>query len=113
MEAARAIEAAVGAWEGVVVAPHRSGGREFRYAGRELGHTHGDARVDLLFRRRVRDMLVETGRAEPHDVLPDSGWVTFRIGDGTDAAEAVELFRLAYERARVAERVRQARAPSG
>lgn len=86
---------------------HRFGGRELRYGRRELGHTHADGSVDLAFPRPVRDMLVETGRAEPHRVLPDSGWVTFHLRSEADAAEAVELFRLAYERARVAEQVRR------
>jgi hypothetical protein len=47
-------------------------------------------------------MLVDTGRAEPHHVLPDSGWVSRRIADDSDADEAIGLFRLSYERARVA-----------
>jgi hypothetical protein len=99
----------VGAWEGVTQAPHRFGGVELRYGRRELGHVHGDALVDLPFQRRLRDMLVETGRAEPHHVLPGSGWVSFRLRGPEDATEAIELFRLAYERARVAESVRAAR----
>lgn len=109
MGAGELILRAVGAWEGVTQAPHRFGGVELRYGRRELGHVHGDALVDLPFQRRLRDMLVETGRAEPHHVLPDSGWVSFRLRDPEDAAEAIELFRLAYERARVAESVRAAR----
>jgi hypothetical protein len=39
-------------------------------------------------------------------VLPGSGWVTRRVESKADAAEAVELFRLSYERARVAAAVR-------
>jgi hypothetical protein len=54
-------------------------------------------------------MLVETGRAQPHHVLAETGWVSRRIGDEADAAEVIELFRLSYERARVAESVRACR----
>jgi hypothetical protein len=54
-------------------------------------------------------MLVETGRARPHHVLPDSGWVSRPIESEEDVDEVVELFRLAYERARVAQAVRTAR----
>lgn len=93
-DAASAIEAEVGAWEGVTAA-----GRELRYRGRLLGRLHADG-VEVAFHPRLRAMLVETGRAEPHD---DPRLVRFR----GDPAEAVELFRLAYERARVAERVRR------
>ena len=40
---------------------------------------------------------IETGRAEPHR-FGVTGWVSHELDD-----EAVELFRLSYERARVAE----------
>lgn len=104
---AAAIEREVCSWEGVTAHPHRFGGREFRLGGRALGHLHGARWADLPFPRRIRDMLVETGRAQPHHVLPDSGWVSRQIRED-DVAEVVELFRLAYERARVAANVRAA-----
>jgi hypothetical protein len=100
------IEGEVTSWEGVTAHPHRFGGREFRLGGRPLGHLHGERWADLIFHQGIRDMLVETGRAQPHHVLPESGWVSKQIRDEQDAAEAIELFRLAYERARVAEKVR-------
>ena len=103
------IEREVTSWDGVSAHPHRFGGREFRLGRRALGHLHGERWADLLFHRGVRDMLVETGRAEPHHVLPESGWVSKQIRDERDSAEAVELFRLAWERARVAENVRAER----
>ena len=96
------IEAAVTAWEGVTVDDHRFGGREFRLGRRELGHLHGDRLADLPCPKRIAAMLVETGRAQPHHVLPDSGWVSFPIRGAEDVDAAVELFRLSYERARVA-----------
>jgi hypothetical protein len=116
------IEREVATWDGVTTAPHRFGGVEFRLGERELGHLHGAATdapanparpstgiasdspclADLPFVRTIRDMLVETGRAEPHHVMPDSGWVSKRIGSPEDADEVIELFRLSYERARVA-----------
>ena len=102
------IEREVGSWEGVTVRPHRFGGVEFRLGKRELGHLHGDRLADLPFRRVVRDMLVETGRANAHHVLPESGWVSKPIETDEDADEAIELFRLSYERARVAQAVRDA-----
>ena len=104
------IEREVASWEGVTVHEHRFGGVEFRLGKRELGHLHGDRLADLPFKRPVRDMLVQTGRALPHHVLPDSGWVSKRIETEEDADEVIELFRLSYERARVAQAVRAARA---
>jgi len=98
------IRTEVESWEGVTTHPHRFGGVEFRLGKRELGHLHGDPPrlADLPFKRTIRDMLVETGRALPHHVMPESGWVSKPIRNADDAAEAIELFRLSYERARVA-----------
>jgi hypothetical protein len=103
------IEHEVASWEGVTVHEHRFGGVEFRLGKRELGHVHGDRLADLPFKRTVRDMLVETGRAQPHHVLPDSGWVSKRMDTDADVDEVIELFRLSYERALVARAVRGAR----
>ncbi len=100
------IEEEVTAWDGVSAHDHRFGGREFRLERRTLGHLHGNRWADLVFHRGIRDMLVETGRAQPHHVHPDSGWVSKQIRNDEDANEVVELFRLAYERARVGENVR-------
>ncbi|HEY1518991.1 MAG TPA: luciferase family protein [Solirubrobacteraceae bacterium] len=94
----------VQSWPDVESAPHRFGGIEFRVGRRELGHLHGDRIADLPFPRRVRDELVAEGRARPHHVLPDSGWITISIDSPEEADRAVELFRMAYERARNARR---------
>jgi hypothetical protein len=97
MEDIRArIEEEVGSWEGVTVEPHRFGGVEFRLGRRELGHLH-TSWADLPFTRRIREMLLETGRAEPHRAGVN-GWVSHPLDEG-----AIELFRLSYERARVAQ----------
>ena len=100
------IEREVGSWEGVTTHAHRFGGVSFRFGRRELGHLHGERWADLAFHKRIRDMLVETGRAQPHHVLPHTGWVSKQIRTDDDVREVVELFRLAYERALVAERIK-------
>ena len=105
MSTAQQIARAVESWSGVEAAPHRFGGVEFRLGRRELGHLHGDQIADLPFPRRVRDQLIAEGRARPHHVLPDSGWITVPIGSDEEAATAIELFRMAYERAQKARRV--------
>jgi hypothetical protein len=48
-------------------------------------------------------MLVQTGRAERHK-FGVNGWVSREFDD-----EVIELFRLSYERARVAQNVRRSR----
>jgi hypothetical protein len=88
----------VGSWDGVESHDHRFGGVEFRLGRVELGHIHGDTLADLPFPRKTRDSLIDSGRAEPHHVLPDSGWVSRRIRSSSDADEVIELFRLNDER---------------
>ncbi len=91
------IEREVGSWEGVTTHAHRFGGVEFRLGKRELGHLH-DAWADLPFTSRIREMLVDTGRAAPHK-FGVKGWVSRDLDD-----DVIELFRLWDERAQVAQR---------
>ena len=93
-----AIVRAVTSWPGVTTQPHRFGGVEFRLGRRELGHLHGSRLVDLPFPLLVRDDLVAAGRAEPHHIYPDSGWVSCPIRGASDVARVVALFRLNYDR---------------
>jgi hypothetical protein len=92
------IVAQVSAWPGVTSARHRFGGVELRVGRRELGHLHGDQLADLPFPVRVRERLVAAGKAEPHHVLPESGWVSCYIRGRDDIGRIVELFRMNYER---------------
>jgi hypothetical protein len=93
-----AIVREVSAWPGVTIGRHRFGGTELRYGRRELGHLHGSRLADLPFPLLVRNELVAFGRAEPHHVHPDSGWVSYVIRGEEDVARVVALFRLNYER---------------
>ena len=93
------VRAAVASWEGVTTHEHRFGGIAFRVGRRELGHLHR-AIADLPFPRRVRDELVAEGRARPHHVVPQSGWVTVPMRTASEMANVIELFRQNYERAR-------------
>jgi len=92
------IERAVAGWEGVTVNLHRFGGIEFRVGRRELGHLHGNRLADLPFPVRVREELVRAGRAEPHHIHAESGWVSYYIRDATDVPAVIDLFRLNYDR---------------
>jgi luciferase-like monooxygenase len=96
--AAETIREAVMSWPGVEAVPHRFGGTEYRYGRREMGHVHGDWLVDLPLPRKVHDEVIAAGRAEPHHVLPDTGWVSCRLHGPEDVAGAIELFRLQYDR---------------
>ncbi len=91
------IHAVVSRWEGVSAHPHRFGGIEYRVGTREIGHVHGDALVDIPFPTRVRNEIVAAGLAEPHHVLPESGWVSLRVRSPEDVGRAVELLRRSFE----------------
>lgn len=95
--AGRDIEKTVSAWAGVEVHPHRFGGLEYRLGTQEIGHVHGDGLVDVPFPVKVREELVGTGAAEPHHILPESGWVSFYIRADEDVARAVALRERAYQ----------------
>ena len=88
----------VAGWNGVTVARHRFGGIEFLVGRRELGHLHGNRLADLPFPVRIRTQLVAEGKAQPHHILPESGWVSYVIRDERDVAAVIELFHLNYER---------------
>ncbi|MCK6625332.1 MAG: DUF5519 family protein [Anaerolineae bacterium] len=91
------ITQAILTWEGVTAHTHRFGGTEFRVGRREIGHIHGDTLVDIPFPKKVRDELVAAGQAEPHHILPESGWISFYLREPTDVERAIDLFRQSLE----------------
>lgn len=95
--AGRQIYEAVTGWEEASNAPHRFGGTEFRLGHREIGHVHGDSLVDIPFPLGVRNELVASGAAEPHHILPKSGWVSIFLRNPGDVERAIQLLRKSYE----------------
>lgn len=83
-------------WEQVTSQPHRFGGVEFNLGKVEIGHVHGHGLVDIPFTRRLRDILVANGDAEPHHLLSESGWISFYLRQPQDTAQAIRLMRLSY-----------------
>jgi len=94
------ITVTVTTWAGVEAHPHRFGGSEYRLGRREIGHLHGDHLLDVPFPIRVRDELVAAGEAQPHHILPDSGWISFTLREPADVERAIALLRRSYEIAR-------------
>ena len=95
--AKKKIETALRAWSGIQAQPHRFGGTEYRLGRREIGHVHGDHLVDIPFPKKVRDELVAAGRAEPHHILPQSGWVSIYLNQALDVERAIELLHFSFE----------------
>ena len=92
--------------DGVSTAPQQSpgtarqgrrGGVEYRLGTREPGHSHGDHLVDVPFPRKVRDEIVSAGLAEPHHILPETGWISFYLCEVSDVQKAIALLRRLYE----------------
>ena len=95
--ASKRIENALQTCSGITAQPHRFGGTEYRLGRREIGHVHADHLVDIPFPKKVRDVLVATGRAEPHHILPESGWVSIHLNQAPDVERAIELLLYSFE----------------
>ena len=84
-------------WQGIETHPHRFGGTEFRTGKREVGHIHGDSLVDIPFPKKIRDEIVAAKEAEPHHILPETGWVSFYLREEADVERAIALLKRSYE----------------
>ena len=91
------IKQAVTSWTNVSAEPHRFGGTEFLIGTREIGHIHGDSLVDIPFPTKVRNEIIAAGRAQPHHILPESGWISFYLREDGDVQRAIDLLQLSYE----------------
>jgi hypothetical protein len=98
--AGKKIQTEVTSWEGISFSPHQFGGVEFTLGNREIGHVHGDSLVDVPLPKRIRDEVVSSGQADPHHVLPHSGWVSVHLHDPTDVDRAIGILRRSFEIAR-------------
>jgi hypothetical protein len=81
---------------GVTASPHRFGGTEYRLGRREHGHVHGDELVDVPFPRRIRDEVIAQGLAEPHHLLPETGWVSCFLRRPEDVEHAIALLQQSH-----------------
>jgi hypothetical protein len=90
------IKQTVTGWPGIIANPHRFGGLEFNLGTVEIGHIHANGMVDIPFNTKIRTLLLAENRAEPHHLLPETGWITFYIHSESDVEEALWLFRLSY-----------------
>ncbi|OXM83912.1 luciferase family protein [Paenibacillus rigui] len=84
-------------WAGVTVQPHRFGGIEFQLNGNEIGHLHDQHLFDLLMSKRESIRWIEEGKARPHHMYPDSGWVSIYLNTKQDVAHAIEIARSKYD----------------
>ncbi|MEM6994152.1 MAG: luciferase family protein, partial [Myxococcota bacterium] len=98
-ELTQTIEAVIDAiddLDDVDVHPTRSRALGFFLNEHELGHVHRGGQLDLTFPPEVRDQLEREDKVEHHRLVHDSCWVTHRITEPSDVAEAVWLLRLSH-----------------
>lgn len=95
--AQKSITDAVTSWPDVTSQPHRFGGVEYAIGKREIGHIHGDHLVDIPFPKKVRDEIIAAGRAQPHHILPETGWISFYIRNEEDVEQAIALLHESYQ----------------
>lgn len=93
--------------EGVTAGIHRFGGTEYKLGKREIGHIHGNHLVDIPLPLKIRNEVIENKEAQPHHVLPNSGWVSIFLHNKADVDNAIKLLKKSYQLA-----VKQKRAKS-
>jgi Family of unknown function (DUF5519) len=109
MKSSEIIQNAMLEHEGVTTHPHRFGGTEYRLGKREIGHVHGERLVDIPFPKAVRDEVIAVSLAEPHHLLPKSGWISLYLRQEQDTHTAVQLLNRSLEIARVQVQNRESR----
>jgi len=95
LRAMEMFENAVGRDSAVERRPHRFGGVGFFVRTIEIGHLHGNGLLDLFVGKSFRIEQIREGRALPHHVFPESGWISFWLRSPADIAHALELFEMA------------------
>ena len=79
-------------WPGVTTNPYQFGGIEFRVNKRDMGHIHGEKLADLPFPIEIRKEIIDSGKALPHIIYPESMWVSYIIQSEDDTPKIIDLF---------------------
>ena len=53
--------------------------------------------MDIPFPKKIRDEIVAAKEAEPHHILPETGWVSFYLREEADVERAIALLKRSYE----------------
>lgn len=90
------IDRAMTKCDGITEEIHRFGGTEYKLGKREIGHIHGNHLVDIPFPIKIRNEIIENEKAQPHHILPESGWVSVYLNNEKDIETAINLLRRSY-----------------
>lgn len=98
-EANADLEAEVSNWEGITVHKHATGGIEFRYNEKKLGHLRSSdvnvATADLELPANLLKELEKSGKVFPHEI--DKSGITVPMGTVAEIAFAIQLFEYCYD----------------
>ena len=104
-EPMQSVSAEIPTWPGIIAATHwqlyrptEVDGADFYVGEAELGHIHLDGEVHLATSLEQRRTLVAAGLARPFPYY--ESWVETSIKSTDDAARALRLFKLNYDRLR-------------
>lgn len=95
--ASERLSAAVLDWENTQLETSRFGVQKLSFGRQVFAHLHGSNMLDVLLPKPIRVELVLAGDAEPHPVLPTSGWITIYLQDAADEERALKILRRAYD----------------
>lgn len=96
IKAIECIESELATWKGIERRPHKFGGIQFNYGGKEIGHIHSNGILDILFTRTIKNDLLRRGCATNHHVFTNSGWITFYVRSSEDIKNAISLLARSY-----------------
>ncbi len=101
MDSLEQIAATINTWDGVKIAPHRFGGVEFTLGTQEIGHILENGALEIPFDYALRAQLVAEGKANPHPIYTQSGWISFQICTPAGIYRAVWLLKLSWQLNRI------------
>jgi hypothetical protein len=84
------------AWPSVELTMRTKAALELHVAGKEIGHLHAPARVDIPFPRPVGEALLQEGRAHADDTLRQRGRVRIVVKSRDDVQRALQALHLSY-----------------
>ncbi|MFP4324241.1 MAG: luciferase family protein [Anaerolineales bacterium] len=90
------IIAALGRWEDVECRQHRYRSTDVFLGLAEVARVHANGVLDLRYNQPLAQALIAEGKATPHEMYPDSGWVNFHVHCERHVPQALWLLEVAY-----------------
>lgn len=92
------IENELATWPDVTITLHRFGGLQFNYFDKEIGHIHSDGIVNILFSKKIKQVMMRASLVSEHHIFKNSGWIGFYIHSANDVERAIWPLKFAHKR---------------